>query len=268
MADHEKIFETIVQALEDAKVRVDRVGDTLNVARGGGVMEAKANIDPVELIEEVAGLEESERRRAIGNWVRGVAHVLMEPAQSEADEWTFVEAAGQLYMSLENEYFLRGAEATAGEPPWTIPLDEDLHFVFILELDMGLRLVTEEQFEEWSATRDRVVSGGRSLIFHKAYEEEPEPVDEFDGVERWRIGDGYDAARCLVLEDLMFGEVDETTRMTMPSPEEFYFVREGNEQTLQALRQLTDEQYEAADHPLTRKFYRIERGGKPVLADD
>lgn len=268
MGDHEQVFQAIEEALEGASVRVDRVGDTLNVARGGGIMEAKANIDPVDLIEEIAGLDESERRPAIANWARGVAHVLMEPTKSEADEWTFVEAAGQLYMSLENEYFLRGAEAAAGEPAWTIPLDEDLHFVFILELDMGLRVVTEDQFEEWSATRDRVVSGGRSLIFHKAYEEEPESVADFEGVERWRIGDGYDAARCLVIEDLMFGEVDETTRLSMPSPEELYFVRQGNEQTLEALRQVTDERYEAADHPLSRSFYRLERGGKPALADD
>ena len=266
MTTDENALAQLQEALEEARLDVERLGDTLNVSRGSGAMEAKANVDPVDFLNEIGELDDRQRRRRIAGWVSGVQHVLLEPGDSDADQWDFTESAGSLAMALQVDSFVDGCRAAAGSPAWSQPFDEDIVYVFLLELDMGIRVLTDAQFERWSATRDRVVAGARSMLFHKAQPVSPNRLEDYSGVEQLRVGDGYDAARALVLEDLMFGEFDDGSRVAVPTPDELYFVREGTAENVDRLREATRSRYDEADYPLSDAIYRYERG-EPVRAD-
>ena len=255
--------DRLKEALADERLEVDEIGETLNLSRGSGAMEAKVNLDPEPFLTDLEGRDARDRRRRIAGWVRGVKHVLLEPGRSEADEWDFQTAAGSLVMSLEVESFVDGCRAATGSPAFHERLDEDLVYVYLLELDMGVRVVTEQQFDAWSASPDRVLEGARSMLYHKAQTQDPTALEDYPGVEQLRVGDGYDAARCRVLDDLMWGEFDATTRLSMPTPDDLYFVRDGTEAHVADLERATRERFEAATYPLSDALFRFERG-KPV----
>ncbi len=263
MTANESLFDHLCQVLADERVEVDADDRTLHLSRGTGPMEATATLEPDPFLSSLEGLPEVQRRRRLAGYVRGVQHVLLEPDDSDAGEWDFAKAAGTLAMSLEVESFVDGCEATAGSPAWRRPLDEDLVFVFLLELDMGIRVLTEDQFERWTASPDRVLEGARSMLFHKAHSESPTDVDDYDAVEQLTVGDGFDAARCLVLDDLFFGEFDGDSRIAMPSPDDLLFVREGTEEHVRELQQATNERFRETSYPLTHALFGFERS-KPV----
>lgn len=262
MAADETTHDRLEEMLRGANLDVESVGETWNVSRGSGAMEAKANVDPVPFLESLSADASAARRRMAG-WVSGVKHVLLEPGNSEADTWNFTEAAGRLGMAIEVDSFVDGVEAAAGSAAWTQPFDEDLVYVFLLELDMGIRVLTADQFDAWSATPDRVVSGARSMLFHKAESTSPEKLEAYPGVERFHVGDGYDAARALVLDDLMFGEFGDSTRIAIPTTDDLLFVREGTDENVEALNRAARNRCQEADYPLTTTLYRFERG-QPV----
>lgn len=263
MTADDSLFDSLCRALDDERVEVDADGRTLHLSRGTGPMEATATLEPDEFLSSLEGLTDQQRRRQLAGYVRGVQHVLLEPDDSEAAQWDFAKAAGTLAMSLEVESFVAGCEATTGNPAWHRSLDEDLVFVFLLELDMGIRVLTEDQFERWSASPDRVLEGARSMLFHKAHSESPNDLEGYHGVERLRVGDGFDAARCLVLDDLFFGEFDEDSRIAMPSPDDLLFVREGSDEKVRELQHATDERFRETSYPLTDALFGFERS-KPV----
>jgi len=259
----ENLEQTLEESLREERLEVETVGGTLNLSRGSGAMEAKANVDPRPFLEEIDGLEKPDRRRRLAGYVRGIRHVLLEPADSDADQWAFKTAAGTLAMSLEVDSFVDGVEAAAGSPAWFDELDRDLVYVYLLELDMGMRIVTRDQFDRWEASRDRVVEGARSMLYHKAQTESPVELSDHPAVEQLRVGDGFDAARCLVLDDLLWGELDASSRLAMPTPDDLYFVREGTDEHVEALRRATRTRFERADYPLSQAIFRFERG-EPV----
>lgn len=263
MTNADQLQTRLEEALRDERLEVEAIGETLNLRRGSGKMAAKVNLDPQPFLSELQGCEPATRRRRLAGYVRGVRHVMLEPGDSEADQWDFTTAAGTLAMSLEVESFVDGCEAAAGSPAWSDDLDEDLVFVYLLELDMGMRAVTRDQFERWDASPDRVVEGARSMLYHKAHNHSPTPLDDYAGVEQLSVGDGFDAARCLVLDDLMWGDLDDSSRLAMPTPDDLYFVRDGTDQQVDALRRATRERYEEATYPLSNAMFRFERG-QPV----
>jgi methylase of polypeptide subunit release factors len=68
-----------------------------------------------------------------------------------------------------------------------------------------------------------------------------------------------------VLEDVMFGEFDSSSRVAIPAPDTLLFVRDGNDQTTAALREATRQRYEAASQPLTTTLFQFRRSKpKPV----
>ncbi len=263
MTADDSLFDHLCQALADERVELEATDRTLHLSRGTGPMEATATLEPDPFLASLEGLPEKQRRRRLAGYVRGVQHVLLEPDDSDAEEWDFAKAAGTLAMSLEVRAFVEGCEATTGSPAWNRPLDEDLVFVFLLELDMGIRVLTEDQFERWSASPDRVLEGARSMLFHKAHSESPTDIAAYESVEQLSVGDGFDAARCLVLDDLFFGEFDDNSRIAMPSPDDLLFVREGSDENVRALQKATNERFRETSYPLTDALFGFERS-KPV----
>lgn len=254
------------EALRDRRLEVERVEDTFNVSQGTGITAHKANIDPLPLQENLS--EQTQvRHRQIAAFASGVKHVLLEPVRSSADEWDFVESAGRLAPAIHSATFELGVRQAAGKPAWTRPFVDDLRVVYFLQLDRGLRVLTTAQVEDWGVTDDRITSAARSLLFHKTRNHDFSCVDNFESVRRLHVGDGLDAARCLVVADAFYSDVDEGFRFSLPSPDHFLAVFDGQPSSIDELQAATDAVYGDTDEPLSTRIFAFELG-KPIPIEE
>lgn len=249
----------LAETLREAGLEVERDGARFEIDHPIGADDRTVRVDPSGFLEELPD-DEGDARRALAAYASGIRHVLLEPADSDADELEFTDVAGQLGMALHAAPFVAGTEAAAGSPAWASHLVDDLYFICFIELDRGTRVLTEDQFERWSATTDRLMSGARSMLFHKAQHTDPEAVEGREGVERLRVGDGYDGARILVLGDLMYGEFDDSSRFAMPTPNDLLFVRDGSAAAVGDLRRAAEDLVAKSDYPLGTRLFELDRG--------
>ncbi|MGM0555621.1 MAG: hypothetical protein ACQEVA_04495 [Myxococcota bacterium] len=243
---------------------VEEAAGTLNVAVGRGITASKANVDPSELVDILDQADEDERNRLIAGYASGVKHVLLEPKRSDAAEWSYEKTAGRLMPSVEVHTFTLGAAAASGGQAWTKDYHEDLVMAYLIELDLGMRVLTESQVDDWGVTSDRVTAAGRSLLFHKSRNLKATKLDDFPVVERFSVGDEYDAARGLVVADVFFSEFDDDFRFATPTKDDFLFVRDDDAASIEALCAATDARFDEAEYPISRSLYTFELG-KPVL---
>jgi hypothetical protein len=260
----ETYLERLSDKLAGRNVSVEETAGTLNVAVGRGITASKANIDPTDLFERLEGLDEAEQDRLIAGYASGVKHVLLEPKRSDAAEWEYEKTAGRLMPSVEVHTFTLGAAAASGDEAWTKEYHEDLILAYLVELDLGMRVLTESQVERWGVTSDRVTAAGRSLLFHKSRNMKSKKLDDYPVVERFSVGDEYDATRGLVVADVFFSEFGDDFRFATPTKDDFLFVRDGDGASIEALCAATDARFDDADYPISRSIYTFELG-KPVL---
>jgi uncharacterized protein YtpQ (UPF0354 family) len=272
MPDSTTWMDSLAARLADRRLEVDRVADTLAVKAGRGLTAAKANLDPTPLWKVLEKSQASAHERLIEGYVSGVKHVLLEPKfkagkQSKASQWDYVESAGRLLANVEVHTFRHGAQAAAGELPWTLDFHEDLVLAYLVDLDIGMRVLTESQVEGWSASSERITAAARSLLFHKSRTLKPQTLGDFEGVEKLNAGDTYDAMRSIVVADLYFSEFDDSYRFSMPSQDALLFTRGHDDTQLEQLRAATDAHFDHATYPLSRSIYGFEVG-RPVLDEE
>lgn len=260
----ENDLKRLSDKLASRNVSVEETAGTLNVAVGRGLTASKANIDPTELFEVVEGADEAQRDRLIAGYASGVKHVLLEPKRSDAAEWDYQKCAGRLMPSVEVHTFAQGVAAASGDQAWTRDYHEDLVLAYLIELDLGMRVLTESQVEAWGVTADRVTAAGRSLLFHKSRNLKAQKLDDYPVVERFCVGDEYDAARGLVVADVFFSEFDDDFRFATPTKDDFLFVRDGEGPSVEALCAAADARFNEAEYPISRSIYTFEIG-KPVV---
>ncbi len=265
MTDANPLAE-LSEALRSRRLEVERVEDTFNVSQGTGIMAHKAHIDPRPLLEELAP-EADERRRQIAAYASGVKHVLLEPARSKASQWDFVESAGGLLPGLQAPSFSLGVEAAGGNPPWVRDFPGDIVVAYFIKLDRGIRVLTTDQVERWDVSDDRITSAARSLLFHNTRHHQFKPFEEAGFVRRLRTGDGHDAARFLVVEDVFYTDIDAGFRFSLPTPDHFLSIFEDSGDAVDELKDKTLEVYREADYPLSKTIYRFE-SGRPVAVED
>lgn len=258
------ILENLSERLTGRNVSVEETAGTLNVKVGRGITASKANIDPSDLVDALDGVPESEHARLIAGYASGIKHVLLEPKRSDASQWDFVESAGRLMPTVEVHTFELGAAAASGDQAWTRDYHEDLVLAYLIELDLGMRVLTESQFERWGVSSDRVTAAGRSLLFHKSRNLSSDKLDDYPVVERFNVGDEYDATRGLVVADVFFSEFDDDFRFATPTKDDFLFVRDGDSSSVEALCAAVDARFEDAEYPITRSIYTFKLG-KPTL---
>ena len=261
---------------KNLRTRLERAGLTVNedssqsewrVSRGGDPFEATGTFDPDPLLQRISSVPTDDREPFVSAVVRGIVEVLYEPDESDAAQWEFDRAAGAILPTLERPGFEVGASAVSGEDIRRESFEADLFVTYRILLDAGKRVLTDGQFEGWNASADRVSSAARSLLFHRSRDAEPTPLAEDGPVEQFAMNDGHDAARLTVIEDLMFGEFDSSSRLAIPTADTLLFVRNGDEESVRTLRSTCKEQYDASDHPLTRKLFQFRRSKpKPVDA--
>lgn len=246
--------------LEQAGLQVESIAaNEWKVSRGGDPFKATALLHPETLTESIVDVSRDERSTFTAAVVRGVLEVLYEPDDSEGDQWTFDRAAGSILPTLERPGFLVGASDAADGDVWHEEFEDDLSLTYRLLLDDGKRVLTADQVDDWGVSPDRVSSAARSLLFHRSRDTSPRRVDDTDSVETFDIDDGHDAARLIVLEDLMFGEFDDSSRIAVPTPDTLLFVRRGDEASIDELNRIVRERFEASGEPLTRTLFQFRR---------
>lgn len=257
------MIDSIAEALQNSNLEAENVDGTLNVTRGRGPMARRVNIDPTTFIQWAS--ERDDDGRDVAAYARGVYAVLLEPKRSDARSWTFVESAGSVYPTIEVEAYRHGVrDASGGEDAWFQELADDLIVAWMMRLDRGMRPVTQAQFEDWGVTVDRVTSAGRSLLFHSTRNTDWKAGDWREPVRALRVGDGFDAARLFVAEDVFFTEVDSGWRFAFPDPDLLLAVNAPEHTDI--LAEETRRCFERADEPLSDRVWRLEKG-LPV-ADD
>lgn len=244
----------IADKLRALRLEVEEVGGTLNVVQGSGLMAHRVNVDP----SPPRDLDESELRRWAAGYANAVKTVLLEPVRSKARHWSFVESTGSILPTIEARSFVEGVRDATGEDAWYEELPDDLVLAWTMRLDRGMRVVTRPQFEDWGVSRDRVVAAARSLLFHNTRESRWVEGDWPEPVRAIRVGDGYDAARILVVEDVFFSDVDKNWRFAMP--EQDLLLAVASPDAADVLRSTAQARFEEAAYPLSPAVWRIQSG--------
>ncbi len=254
--DDTATIDILQRYLEGRKLNVERQPDGLEVTQGSGIMAHRAVIDANDVLES-APTDEVACRRHLQAWAAGVKHVLLEPSRSKADQWSFVDSAGRLLPLIMPQTYLQGVEAAAGHPPWSEPFVDDLHLLFLIRLDRGLRVLTTDQTTRWGVSDDRIRSAARSLLFHRTRDLSFKDVEGFSGVQRLKAGDGHDAARCQVVADAFFSEVGSDFRFSIPSPDHFLCTFGDDAHDLERATQTI---YDDVDLPLSPRIFEFRTG--------
>lgn len=261
---NESIIQNLSRRLQDLRIRVEPVADTLNVSHGEGLMSHKANLDLTPLFDRLKNTPAPEQNRLIAGYASGVLHVLLEPARSRARDWTFIESTGGITPNIEVDTFALGAEAASGEPAFTLPLAGDLIYSYIIHLNRGLRVLSIPQKNDWAVSQDRITAAARSLLYHKTRDAKPVPYDPaLPGVMAIRTGDNYDAARSIVFADAFYHDVTDACRFTMPTQDLFLYILNNTADERSALQQATTQEFSRATYPLSPEIFHFV-AGKPT----
>lgn len=259
------MIEDLITALSARRLHAEEIGGTINVRHGTGPTAQAANVDPAPFIEWLGARPEAARSRDIAAWANGVLTTMLEPRHSDARQWSFVEAAGSIYPTIEGAGFVHGVrDATGGDPAWVLEMDDDGDIVigWVLRLGRGLRPLTTGQFDDWGVTRDRVVAAGRSLLFHSTRERRWATTEDARVLELC-VGDGHDAARILVAADVFFGEIDDAWRFAIPHPDVLLAVRTPDDAA--ALAEVAHDRLGRSDYPLDARPWQLApRGPRPA----
>jgi uncharacterized protein YtpQ (UPF0354 family) len=189
---------------------------TLEAGMGFSKRRFEATIEPLRHL--LAQSSEAGRARVV-SYFRGVGAVAAAPRPNRREaNAEFAQAAGRILPSLEGSLFGLGAKAAGLELPiFAKPFVGDLHVIHFVELDNGRRLLTEQDTRRWGVTAERVEKAGLSNLYYRSAQETPQVVIGLEGARRFHIGDGYDAARALVLEPLFYDECKAGIAFAIPA---------------------------------------------------
>jgi hypothetical protein len=201
----------------------------------------------------------TDPRRLISGFADGVAAAVLAPRQVSMQELSFEASAGRLLMRLEGPLFIDGMRAADAEEPIHQPWHDALSIVYWLDLDRGQRPIPSTRFKAWNVTLDQLHCGARSLLFHRSRDIAPEPLPAHPTVARLHLGDGFDAARALVLEEIDWQRAADGLRLSVPSPDTLLV--QALSAPLSDLADATAALYAATERPLSAQLFN-QRGSR------
>ncbi len=220
------------------------------------VCEAGSRLHPrsaeLSVPEFAPGEEQYAAARA---YARGAAARLLEPANERGDQIDFFGAVSTLHPVLQRPEFADGYEAVAGEPLHIIPAVEGTIAVACIELTAGIRVLPASQVERWGVHSERVLSAAHSILFHRTGYESDEMIGTDNGEFRtWRRGDGADAARILIVDQLDYHAARAGFAVGIPDPDTILIA--GLEDA-ERLRRECIRRFATATDPLTEFVYFV-----------
>lgn len=248
-------------ALEQQKLKVNlSATGAIEVQHGVGLRAKTLTLDVGELQAHLEQLAPQARQGQLNAYASGVASGLVTPMRPEVmEQWTYEQLAGKMFLIIQTQAYALGVKAATGSMAWQLKIDEHISFMTILELDRGHRTLTQELVDRWGVTQDRIYSAARSMLFHRTRDTHPAPLGDEPQVLKVYRGDGFDAARCVVICDVLFTELDEFSALfAMPHPDLLLLTKDKRD--YQAIKRAALSAFEAADNPTSPLIYALERG--------
>lgn len=255
MTDH--ALDLLAASLDATTLKVRRDGDHFDL-KGGSGLQGRSAAFTGAMLRETLGDVPFDRVSAAAV-ARALEGVLTEPARSRGPELSFEEAAASMGLTLEAPGFEAGCVLAGGQKPWTYPFGDGLCVTCRIELDNGFRVLPAAQAERWGVHPERIYRAALSLLFHRTRAGAAEDVEGAPGVTAWRLGDGFDAARVLVLDALDWARASSGLHVSCPEAELLLVADSADAAAVSALERVTRERFEAAVHPLRPSVYRVER---------
>lgn len=251
--------EVLRRALRDAEVDISDADDGKVMARvRQGLRARTAALDLTECLERLT--DGDDQRSAAAAFARGVHAVLAEPMGDAGASLTFEDAARTVLPSIEAPDFRAGVDAAGGDPPFTTGFPSGLIVVYRVELDHGIRLLTIDQVEGWGCTGDRLDKAALSILFHRSWEVRFEPTAETPGVSEFKVGDGLDGARVLMMNQWGYDHVRDAALFSLPQVDRFLLSTDVTDAGRDALDELTKARFASSNRPLSLEIFRFERG--------
>ena len=248
----------LASALESAGVQLKKSGEDWTARVRAGLRERTAAL-ALDAREAELSDDADERRRQLASYARGAYLVLSEPGRSDAADMTFASAASGLLPTVEGPWFAQGVLDAGGEEADVYPFGDGLVVAHLIELDEGYRVVTAPQRARWGATADRVQKAAASILFHRTSFACFEPID--GDTEAIAMRDGFDAARCLILDLWDWERTRKGCLFALPSPDRMIVCNATDPSARAHLAELARREFTAASEPLTPRVFAF-AGGK------
>jgi hypothetical protein len=199
----------------------------------------------------------------VAAFLAGAAWFLDEPPTHKGRSYHYIDAAGRLLPLVQADAFSAGHEAAGGGALWRVPLGQGLWLGASIQLDRGRCALTQAQMAGWGVAEDRVTSALRSMLFHKSWDVVPRVEGAW---ELYQAGDGLDAERALILEDLDYGRFRAGLWVALPHAGALMVLEAARLEQRAAFAQAARARYEAAAQgsdpahvPLSPRVYALER---------
>ncbi len=254
--------EEFVAALGAAEVRAQALlSGSVQARVVSGPRGQVVELPPAAVDELLSSYEGPESRRiALTSFARGVAAALAEPTNSTGAEESFASAAATLTPSLEGPLFASGAFAAGADTPFLVPFAEGVAVAYQFELDLGVRLIRESQVALWGVHPNRIEKAALSILFHRSWGAETTPVEDGSVIERYGLGDGNDAARALVLDNLFFSRCRDGLTFAAPASDALLIADGVTPQIVEAVGNAAERLSAASDCPLPVSVMRYVDG--------
>ena len=187
-----------------------------------------------------------------------VGEVRSEGLETLADH-PFGDVAGDLLPQIRTTDWLQEHGGAFGD--WALvhrPLTEDLVVTYVVDRPFSMTFVCQQHLAGWGCTVDAV----HQLALQNLRARSPLPGA---GESAWmsRAGDGYDASRLLLLDPTDH----EGALVAVPERDTLWMGRPSSVNRLGRLMQLTQQQCDAARHPISPRVYRLHAAGLEVVPE-
>lgn len=194
-----------------------------NLKVGRGPRAIKRELDYSPLIEAFGEQAQDLDLLAKHSLLRGMEAVASTPRGKTLDDDEFIDAAGRICVTLEGDAYAIGFELFSGETPWMLPLGDGLNRAYTVEVETGYVPLTHRTTDRWAVSDDRIERAAMSALYYRTGFGELEPVEGQPLLNTYKLGDGFDAARALILELLDYHRACSGMLVSIPSPDTLLF---------------------------------------------
>lgn len=193
-------------ALEAVGARlVDYTESDVSVETGLGGQKRRLDA-PLGALSDWLDHNVEDSRRGSVSFFRGIAAVLLAPRLTRREStMPFPEAAAKIRPSLEGPLFAAGALAAGSATPFGGSPFGDFFVAHFVDHDRGSVLIDEQKRATWQVSVEHLEKAALSLVYHQTYDHEPIALAGVPEATYFAFGDGADAARSLLLNDLFYG---------------------------------------------------------------